>query len=239
MTAIHTTRHLAHLVADGKVVQHRARLHRSHRERCPWTTGHSHALVAPRKGNQQGIETACRAIVTNSQIRPVGDLDQTDLRALGYKTRADFARAWIGQRLDQDADDHTVLLRFNVHHAHRPCWVLTLAVDLSHQPRLLHRDPALGYTHLPEMAADQEPEAVLGYVIELGTDAAQARHRAGIGLQHQEDVQSLQTLHERLERVDRLARERGLDTGSDRRVIERSIARLERRIANHQMRQAG
>jgi hypothetical protein len=38
-------------------------------------------------------------------------------------------------------------------------WVLELELDLEHEPLLLHRDPAKGYTHDPRFAAQEEGES--------------------------------------------------------------------------------
>lgn len=232
MTAIHVEPRIANLIAEGKVTQHRARMRLVDTD---WRVGQRHAIVP------LGRRSICHVHLTDVARREVGELAVADMRALGHKTRAGFARAWLRQSLPKDrvtSDDEVVEL-FERRAAIVLCWVLTFTVDREHEPRLLHEDPARNYTPTPHQAASGEGEAVSANDIEAWTEAAEARHAAHIGLLHQQDIEARDGLAARLARVQEVSSRRGIDTRSDLRVIERTLAAIERRLAGHAMREAG
>lgn len=232
MTAIYTTARIAHLIADGKVVQHRAPNPTGNDiERTPWTPGHSHPVSAP------GRPSICRVIVHQATPIQIGDLQPRDLHDTGHRTRLALAQWWLRtqivrqNRTGEPWTNEQILDRFEKHHADRWGWTVVFALDTTHEPRLLHEDPAQGYTHLPQRAATGEPEAVPAWDLERQGPAARQRHSALVGLIEQEERERLVTLEERLERVMKKAKAQGIDIRDEQRVLEQRIYRLEQKVA--------
>lgn len=228
MTAIYTTPRVAHLIASGRVTEHRAPARPVTHGRLPWMPGHSHAVIP------FGRTTLCRVKVTRLAHGVLGDITPQQLHANGHQSRVSFARDWMRRWVaDQDEApaDAAVLARFDRIEAPKTVWILEFHLDREHVPKLLHEDPAQGYTHLPHHAAQGEPEAVPGYVVERGADAARDRHAALQGLIEQQEVRQLTDLEDRLARARQRAEARGIDVGNEMRVIEQRIHRIEQRLA--------
>lgn len=231
MTAIYTTPRIAHLIAAGKVTQHRHPLTSANASRLPWAMGHSHA-VAP-----LGRTELCRVVAIRVRQAPVGELAPRDLHDTGHRTRLDLARWWLRTQITRHEregkpwTDEEILAQFDGRHAAKPAWILEMRLDTSHQPRLLHEDPAQGYTPLPMRAAQGEPEAVGDWDLERQVEPARARHAALRGLIEQQQVDERDTLQARLERAQAVALARGVDIRSEARLIERRIEQLEQKLA--------
>jgi hypothetical protein len=230
VTQITTTARIAHLIAEGKVTQHRAPYLPAHEGKLPWAPGHSHAVVP------LGRRTVCRVVVVRWAHVQLGDLTPADMHDTGHRTRLDLARWWLRTQIlrrvaaGKPWTDDEILDTFEARHANRIAWRLDFAVDRSHEPRLLHEDPAQNYTSITAKAAQGEPEGVPAWHIERGVDAARARHTAGVGLVEQQQVEEITTLEGRLARLRQVAPARGIDVSSEIRAIERTIHRAERKL---------
>ncbi|WP_320672360.1 hypothetical protein [Patulibacter defluvii] len=229
MTAsIHTTPEIAHRMAKGTVRQHRARLRQPAAGRpleYPYRPGRSYTVVPA------GKDAICRVAVTDVTVRQVGDLQPDDLDRLGHRRggRASFARHWLGS--DAPDDDAELLARFDRYYAGRTCWVVTIEPDPTAAGTLLHRDPARNYTSQLALAAQGEPEAMIDHVPRWATSNAQAKREQQIA-----DAElALASLRASLARLDRIP---GLDARTDRRVIERRIESIERKLANRNEKEA-
>jgi hypothetical protein len=230
VTEIFTTRRIAHQIAAGRVTLHLAPYTAAHEGKLPWRPGHSHAVVP------QGKTTLCRVVVLRWRHVTIADLSPREFHDTGHRTRLDLARWWLRtlvtrrERDGRPITDEEVLARFEADHLDRVVWALTMALDTEHQPRMLHEDPAQGYTHLPHRAAQGEPEAVPAFVVERQVDAAHARAASGRGHIEQAHHDEHASLEQRLERVLTRAAARGVDVRDERRAIEQRIHRLERKI---------
>jgi hypothetical protein len=230
VTGIYTTARIAHLIAAGNVTQHLAPVTRAHEGRLPWMPGKSHAVIP------LGRQTLCRVIVHRLRHVELGALQPRDLHETGHRTTLDLARWWLRtsiarqERTGDAWSDEQILARF-ARHKRKVAWALEFALDTSHLPRLLHEDPAQGYTALTQQAAVGEPEAVSAWEVERQVDGAQARHAARRGLIEQQRLDEHATLEQRLERALTRAAEHGIDVRAERRVLEQRIHRIERKIA--------
>jgi hypothetical protein len=232
VTAIYTTPRIAHLIAAGKVVQHRAPIRASNGARLPFHPGHAQTVRAPNR------PALCRVVVVRTWHVALGELSPRDLHETGHASRLDLARWWMRdtaarwlEREGEEMPADLLLARFEKGPANDVVWGVTFELDRSHEPRLLHEDPAQGYTHLPEQAATAEPEAVPAYVVEREVEPARARHAAARGLLEQQALDEVRSLEARLTRLRERARATGVDIRPDLRVIEQRIHRAEQRTA--------
>lgn len=227
MTAIYTNSRIAGLIAAGKVRKHLAPT-RVDGQRSDWAPGHSHPVRVP------GKPAVCRVLVSGIQLIDLHDLAARDLHDTGHRTTLALARWWLRGPIARRAatgspwTDDEVLARFERQH---DAVAVTFVLDTMHQPRLLHQDPAQGYTHLPQLAATGEGEAVDAWDIERQAPAARERHRALIGLLEQQELEQQASLEARLQRLVQRARATGMDIRDELRVIEQRIHRVEQRVA--------
>ncbi len=232
MTAIYTSQRIAGLISAGKVRHHLAPAQASDGDaRSTWGLGKSHPVRSP------GRPSSCRVITQTAELAQLSDLQPRDLHDTGHRTTLALAQWWMRSHIarhnrhgEQWADSE-VLARFNARYLQHWCWVVTFILDVEHTPRLLHADPAQNYTHLPQLAAAGEPEAVSAREIERGTEAARQRHRAHIGLMTQSSHNEKATLEERLRRVLEQSRKSGTTVRDELRVIDQRIHRIEQKLA--------
>lgn len=130
-----------------------------------------------------------------------------EARAEGWRTRDEFLEDWR-ERFGEA----------------RECWVLEVAVDRAHRPRLLHRDSSHGYTQNAHQALGQEPEAVDKSVQERFSADADEKGKALRAERHAEN-----------ERRYAEAKARALAIGADitkqEMQVERAVQVMERKAA--------
>jgi hypothetical protein len=97
-------------------------------------------------------------------------------------------------------------------------------------PRLLAARSHKGYTTIPALALSNEPEAVDERTLNRFAEVNNTRHAVIKAGGDQELFTQHRSLEHRLHMLKRVALERGIDTRSEMRIVERGLDALERKI---------
>lgn len=121
----------------------------------PWEPGHRYAIETKRYNadrDQQERATIWFFQVTEVLQTTFAQLDERDAQREGFPALDDLRTWWWD--------------RYRWGHATEPqpaIWVVRFALTRDDVPRMLHRDSQHGYTHDPNLALAEEPEAVDGW----------------------------------------------------------------------------
>lgn len=179
-----------------------------------------------RKPRKEG-HVVCHVTVVDVKQALLHEITQVQAMAEGFKTRADFWRAWWERYHEgpglPDSPEWPIRI---------PVWVVRFELDPSHRARLLATasDVNHGYTESPEMAVEPERE---GEGVEPEWDERFSLEAAQTRTVTAEKAQLRRERHEldqRLMRVLEDARLQGVDVSSPLRVIERQLEKIERRV---------
>jgi hypothetical protein len=245
----------ARLILRAKKTQVRRRVELSVKQRGVTSIG---SPPSPRRPVDAGQELAvrtkpggpekARVTVLDVTKQYLGDLTQQDAIAEGYRTRGEYARAFLTDRkskwlqADERSDDEC-LERLTHLYGHWRMWVITFVLFEDHS-RFLSARPAKVRPGAPAKVAEDDESR--GYTsgadtldageavpdLDLRRQTAEARDRDALRQKAYDDelLSEKRSLEERLARARKLAAERGVNVSSDVRVVEQRIERIERKI---------
>lgn len=195
----------------------------------------------------RGEVAVAHLLITSIAAAFVGDITYLDARAEGFRTTDAFKAYWVGLYdktwvAREERDLEQLVARFEARHAAARVWVV--AFELTSAPlRYMSAkppDPGRGagdYVTSPARAL--EPVEVVGDdLLERFAQSAREDHAARQAGADDELFAERRSLEERARVLLKAAAERGVDTRDDRRVIERRLDAIEKRIRAQAARKA-
>lgn len=182
----------------------------------------------PRTGAAVALQPAATAraalrvtVAAVDRLR-LAELDDTHARRLGRDDVDELMAAWVetGRLWNEQAS----------------AWLVAFVREVAAPARLLHRDPARGYTTTPALAVAGEGEAVDEWVVEGYARAARERHRAHEEAERERRRAEIAarrarlTLEQRFALAVRAAREQGVDVNGHLAGLDKRVEVLERRV---------